>query len=59
MDFSGLVKGVQDFWDFIWPPIFCLLALVGITYYVAPLTFGRMLSKIATLKPTDKGQISS
>lgn len=57
MDFSGLVKGVQDFWDFIWPPIFCLLALVGITYYVAPLTFGRMLSKIATLKPTDKGQI--
>jgi len=57
MDFSGLVKGVQDFWDFIWPPIFCLLALVEITYYVAPLTFSRMLSKLATMRPTDQRQI--
>ena len=57
MDFSGLVKGVQDFWDFIWPPIFCLVALVGITYHVAPLTFSKMLSKLATLRPTAQRQI--
>jgi hypothetical protein len=57
MDFSGLVKGVQDFWDFIWPPILCLVALVGITSYVAPLTFSKMLSKLTSFRPTDQRQI--
>jgi hypothetical protein len=57
MDFSGLVKGVQDFWGFIWPPIFCLVALIGIASYVAPLTFSKMLSKLTNLRPTDQRQI--
>jgi hypothetical protein len=57
MDFSGLIKGVQDFWDFIWPPILCLVALIGITSYVAPLTFSKMFSKLTSLRPTDKRQI--
>ncbi|MEG9437407.1 hypothetical protein JAO29_14720 [Edaphobacter sp. HDX4] len=57
MDFSGLVKGVQDFWDFIWPPIFCLIALIGIPNYVAPLTFAKILAKLAALKPDNQRQI--
>ena len=57
MDFSGLVKGVQDFWDFIWPPILCLIALVGITAYVAPSVFSKMSSKLTNLKPNAQRQI--
>ncbi|MEO8131439.1 MAG: hypothetical protein ABI822_30365, partial [Bryobacteraceae bacterium] len=57
MDFSGLIKGVQDFWDFIWPPILCLVALVGLTLYIAPLMFSRVLSKAASLRPTEPRQI--
>jgi len=57
MDFSALVKGVQDFWDFIWPPILCLVALIGITSYVAPLTFSKMFSKLTSVRPTDQRQI--
>jgi hypothetical protein len=57
MDFSGLVKGVQDFWDFIWPPIICLLALFGIIFFVAPLLSRRILSKLASWKPADRSQI--
>jgi hypothetical protein len=57
MDFSGLVKGVQDFWDFIWPPIFCLIALVGIAAYVAPQLLNRLWTKLIGLRPTDQRQI--
>lgn len=57
MDFSGLVKGVQDFWDFIWPPILCLVALIGITFYAAPLTLSKMFSSLTRLRPTDQRQI--
>jgi hypothetical protein len=57
LDFSGLVKGVQDFWDFIWPPIFCLFALVGAANYVAPLTVSKVLAKLAAFKPDSKRQI--
>lgn len=57
MDFSGLVKGVQDFWDFIWPPIFCLIALVGIAAYVAPQLLSRIWTKLIGLRPTDQRQI--
>jgi hypothetical protein len=57
MDFSGLVKGVQDFWDFIWPPILCLVALVGLTLYVAPLLYSTTLSNIESLRPTEQRQI--
>ncbi|SDF80519.1 hypothetical protein SAMN05444167_3366 [Terriglobus roseus] len=57
MDFSGLVKGVQDFWDFIWPPIFCIVALTGILVYVAPQTFKVALAKLTNLKPDDQRQV--
>jgi hypothetical protein len=57
MDFSSLVKGVQDFWDFIWPPVLCLVALVGIASYVGPATFNRLLAKCGALRPTTDRQI--
>jgi hypothetical protein len=57
MDFSGLVKGVQDFWNFIWPPILCLVALTGITFYAAPLTFSKMFANLTSLRLTDQRQI--
>jgi hypothetical protein len=57
MDFSGLVKGVQDFWDFIWPPILCLVALLAITSYVAPVLASNVLSRLLIWRPTDQRQI--
>jgi hypothetical protein len=57
VDFSGLAKGVQDFWNFIWPPIFCLVALIGLCAYVAPTTLGRLVTLIEDLKPTNDRQI--
>ena len=36
MDLSALIKGVQDFWNFIWPPVVLLIVLAALALAIAP-----------------------
>lgn len=58
MDFSSLVKAVQDFWNFIWPPVLCTLALIGIAYFEAPNWCRRVRGFLIAKKPSPESQIA-
>lgn len=59
MDFSGLVRAVQDFWNFVWPPVVCLAILLGTIYAVAPSAASRVGTLLARLKPSPSSQLSA
>lgn len=52
LDFSGLVKAVQDLWDFVRPPVLCLIILAGIAYYAAPRRCSSIWNWIWRSRPT-------
>ncbi len=58
MDFSSLVKAVQDFWSFIWPPILCTVALIGIALFVAPNWCKRVEASLIAVRPSPARQIA-
>ncbi len=58
MDFSSLVKAVQDFWNFIWPPVLCTAALMGISWIVAPNVCRRTGAALLAHKPSPETQIA-
>src|ERR1700761_7369756 len=58
MDFSSLVKAVQDFWSFIWPPVLCVMALMGTARFIAPNYCRRMAGLLLRTKPSAETQIS-
>jgi hypothetical protein len=58
MDFSGLVSGVREFWNFIWPPIICLVMLLAIARFVAGGTCLRIWTWLKTHKPEAAVQLS-
>lgn len=51
MDFSNLLKTVQDFWNFLWPPIICLLLLVGLSWVLATDTSHSVVVWALSLNP--------
>jgi hypothetical protein len=58
VDFSGLVKGVQDFWNFIWPPVICLSLLLGIPALLAPSVLTAGLQRIERHWPDSPHQVT-
>ena len=59
MDFSGLVKAVREFWDFIWPPVICLAMLVIIARVVAAGTVARIWTWVKIAKPKPESQLAA
>jgi CheY-like chemotaxis protein len=59
MDFSSLVKAVQDFWNFVWPPVVCLVILLGTIYAVAPSAASRVGKLLTRLRPSPSSQLSA
>jgi hypothetical protein len=59
MDFSGLVKAVHEFWDFIWPPVICLVILLSIMRYLAIDTLKSIWERGARSRPTSAAQRSA
>ncbi len=58
MDFSSLVKAVQDFWSFIWQPVLCVVALIGTAVFIAPNYCRRIGRLLLRTKPSAEAQIS-
>jgi hypothetical protein len=58
VEFSGLVKGVQDFWEFIWPPVICLVLLLGIPALLAPSVLTAGLQHLERLRPDSPHQVT-
>ena len=59
MDFSGLVTAVHEFWNFIWPPVICLVILLAIMRYLANDTLKSIWDRVARSRPTSAAQRSA
>lgn len=59
MDFSGLVKAVHEFWNFIWPPVICLVILLFTIRYVASGTVKSIWDWLARSRPASTSQRSA
>jgi len=58
MDFSGIVKAVEDFWGFVWPPIVCLAFLFGIVAFLAPHSFAAARRHFVEMRPSGPWEIN-
>jgi CheY-like chemotaxis protein len=59
VDFSGLVRAIQDFWNFFWPAAVCLVILLGIVRTVAPCSTAGIRTWLTRLRPDDQAQVSA